>query len=180
MIVLLHGKRGSGKTTLSRMLVKNKNYDHIELSQYLLNLKNRAEYKDMVLRDYVELMEKTKSATYLIDLLLKEIIDANNKRIVISGIRHIEEIIYIKNKISNKKIISIYLASNISKRFFRTIKRDDRKSIYEFLIEEYYSQKWGNSKIKKQASKIRNNKNVKDAYEQICTFINNENNSLNS
>jgi len=154
------------------MLVKYNNYVHIELSQYLLSIKNQTEYKDMILRNYVEFIEKTKGSTYLINILAKELVNQynENENIVISGIRHIEEIIHIRKNIPNKRVISLYIVSSIFKRILRILKRNNRNSMRQFLIEEYYSIKWGDYKVKKQAIKISNNKTIEKTYGDISYY----------
>src|SRR5712664_3002707 len=50
VILILLGKRGAGKTSLAKLFESREGSRHIEVSKYLVSLKERLGYKETVLR----------------------------------------------------------------------------------------------------------------------------------
>jgi len=170
-IVLLHGKRGAGKSTIATLLKKRNNYIHIEYSKFLSNIKSSSDFQNMLLREYVELMMKKKGKNFFVEMLYEEIRRYAHLNIVITGIRHLSEIFILND--NNKNLYSFYVKVSFWKRLERVLRRKERSSFIQFIIEEYYSIKWGDGKIKKNASRIFTQNTSEDVYLLINKMLNN-------
>ncbi len=155
IILVLTGLRGSGKTTIASNLVTRFNFSHIEMSSVIKELRERDNLSNYRLRKYVDLMHIRKSRHFAIKHLINNNL-LNSQRLVVTGMRNIQEIDYLKNTFKDYKIVSIYLLVPFVFRYFRVIKRNDRNNFCEFFVEEFYSIKWGNNKIKSNSFIIKN------------------------
>lgn len=170
-ILILLGKRGSGKTSLAKLLECNNGFRHIEMSQYLLTLKESLGFKEMVLRNFVEKFQKEKGTSFLISKLITNCVETNNDNIVITGVRHLSEIDFIKSELTESKLFFVYLKVCTLKRLLRIIKRKERSSIWQFVVEEYYSYKWGNRLLRSFSINYVNKKSVTQALIEIQKIL---------
>jgi len=134
-----------------------------------LKLKSKSE--KMVLRKFVITNHKEKGKEYFIKQVFSEHIEYSIRSVVITGVRHPAELNFLESHQSNIRLIFIYLNVNFLKRLVRIIKRESRNSLIQFMIEEYYSLKWGDKKLKNNSIKFVNNGNVENVFNEIQKII---------
>src|SRR5712664_4156093 len=149
VILILLGKRGAGKTSLAKLFESREGFRHIEVSKYLLSLKERLGYKETVLRYFVEKFMKEKGDTFLIRQLRADCIDSTKTNIVITGVRHLSEVDYLRTEFVEYQACFVYLQVSFATRVFRVLKRNERSSIWRFMLEECYSIKWGDKYLRR-------------------------------
>ncbi|WP_420601504.1 hypothetical protein [Flagellimonas sp.] len=131
-------------------------------------LRNQDGCSNLRLRNYVSNKHKLLGKSFLMAHLIQNIEEIKNDRIVISGIRHVEEINLLIDR--DFQVVAYYVYDSLVSRLKKTIKRDERSSIKEFFVEEYYSYKWKDKKIKKVVEIIDKRKETK-ALEQLISSL---------
>lgn len=169
IVLLLIGKRAVGKTTIAAKLEKECGFKHIEMSIFLKRMRVEYKMENLRLRLFVEYLRKNNKNTLAIENLFNQI--NHEKKVVITGVRHIEELLFLKSNYKIDKLISINLKLNIFQRLHRAIIREKRNSIIEFLIEEFYTIKWGNYKISKNCDINLKNSSLSDSIKKIKSII---------
>ncbi len=168
-LVILLGKRAAGKSFLANLVKIECDYEIIEMSSHLKKLRVKYGLTNLRLRVFAEYLRKAQSKTYAIETLLNENTNELNKLIL--GVRHKEEIEYLKAKYDSTDIRIIYIHVNLLFRLIRALRRKDRCSMLEFFVEEFYSIKWHNSILKKYASHVVKNYFYKKSYSHLKELI---------
>lgn len=171
IILILLGKRGAGKTSLAKLFVAKDGFQHIEMSQYLLALKEKLGLKEMVLRNFVEQFMREKGKTFFINQLCSDCINSGKSNIVLTGVRHLSEFDFLRNELQECQVCFVYLQVNFANRFFRILRRQERSSIWQFIVEEYYSNKWGDKKLQRVSINYPNEQSVEQALPDLRNII---------
>jgi len=171
IIIILLGRRGAGKTTTANSLQTTHNYRHIEMSQIMKLLQNENNSNNLILRRFVENMHRIQSKYFAVKYLYENNYIVDNK-IVVTGIRNIDEVNYFYKACPNYKIYLFYINCPFFLRYFRTRKRKDRNSFLQFFIEEYYSIKWGDYQLKKISQIISCNNSPIHVVNNILSYTN--------
>jgi adenylate kinase family enzyme len=172
-ILVLLGRRGSGKTTLAQLLKKSYFFQHIEMSSELKKMRKHEKQERIRLRKFVDSYRKKGQISLLIKRVIEQIPQKSN-RLVITGIRHLEEIDFL-TKLSDGTILhTVYLDSKFFVRLSRILNRSCRNNCIEFIIEEYFSKRWGDSILRKRSALIINNIDINRSIEEIDREIKNE------
>jgi len=167
-LILISGKRSSGKSYVSEKISKKFGYTHFEMSKIAKELRAYDNKTQFHLRKYVSKKHKKNGKSFLMCHLLKKIALSSEKKIIVSGIRHIEEVKCIPKEVFEVKWYYIY--DTFISRLVKVINRKDRSSIIEFFIEEYYSNKWGDYILRKNSVLIDKRIGIK-ALLQIETLL---------
>lgn len=169
-IILILGKRGAGKTTIALELAQQHDGLHIEMSSYIKEIRRRDGFTKLRLRNFVEYVHDKKSKDYFVSELFNSKIQKSESALfLITGIRNPAEVNFF-NSISLFNTKQIYLYLSFFERYKRVKLRGKRGSLYEFIKEEYYSMKWGNSKLE-SLSQIVHNKNLSISIQQCKKII---------
>ncbi|MCS7134354.1 MAG: AAA family ATPase [Candidatus Pacearchaeota archaeon] len=171
MIVGIAGTIGAGKDTIANFFVKNYNFKKIVMSNFLREIEKHRRVKPTRanLRKLQLELRKKYGEEILMEMLLSKIVEKNLKRVVISGIRTLAEIKFLKKKL-NAKIIFVDAKPEV--RFLRIKKRGrigDPKTYEQFLHEDAIENAmFSLKKVKKFADFVIDNSfDVKNMERQI-------------
>lgn len=172
-IILLSGRRCSGKTYFSKILSDNFDIVHFEMSAIAKSIRHIENKSSMRLRHFVENKFIESGKHFIIQHLNIYTIKKLKSHCIISGIRHVDEIEYLKSHYSPKQIHTFFLYDSFLNRLFKTYKREERNSVLDFLIEEYYSFKWNTDKIQEMSIVIdkrkMNSESIIDLFSNYIT-----------
>lgn len=171
VLLILLGKRGAGKTSLARLFESEEGFCHIEMSKYLLSLKDRLGQKETVLRYFVERCIREKGSTFLIRQLRTDCMESIQKDIVITGVRHLSEVDYLRDELIEYQARPIYLQVSLARRLFRVMKRNQRRSIWRFIVEEFYSIKWGDRGLKRVSIRYHNRHDIEQGFAEVRELL---------
>lgn len=170
-LLVILGKRGSGKSTIASILEIRNSYKHYEMSLFLKKEREKDNMNHLRLRKYVSFLHQSKSKYCAVQKLFANKVSLN-KNTVLTGIRNPLEIKYLTNNLTSFNINIIYLKATFLTRFLRVRKRKSRSNFFEFLIEEYYSIVWGNKKLKSKSNYMIQSKNEADeTYNIMCKHL---------
>jgi len=169
ILILISGKRCSGKSYLANKLYSKYGFIHYEMSAIAKELRQKEKMDYLHLRKFVSNEHIIKGKAFLMNSLLNELTASKHEKIVVSGIRHIEEVNCIPIKEYHFEWFYIY--DSLISRLIKTIQRPVRTSILEFFIEEYYSIKWKDYLLRKKAILIDKRKGIK-ALNQLEKILN--------
>jgi cytidylate kinase len=170
VLLILLGKRGAGMTSIAKLFEKQNDYEHIEMSKFINEIKNKTESKDVLLRKYVENTHEKYGADYFIKKVWEKL-RYSKSNIVITGIRHLPELRFIIKHFPDRQLVFIYIQVSVLKRMKRVIFREQRNSIIQFLIEEYYSIKWGNYRLRESSIIYKSDNNLITSFKGIENLL---------
>lgn len=159
ILILISGRRCSGKSYLSNILSDKYEFVHFEMSSIAKELRKKEKMDHLRLRNFVSQEHKKNGKDFLMKNLLNKINESKHGKIVVSGIRHLEETLCIPNRIYTVEWFYIY--DILISRLIKTINRSERRSVIDFFIEEYYAIKWRDHLLKRNAIVIDNRKESK-------------------
>ena len=164
------GRRGAGKTTTAKFIADTFGYYHIEMSQIMRTLRTIMDKEGMVLRNFVDLMHKERSKSFAVKHLHENKMFQENK-IVITGIRNLNEIELMKSNYSKSTISTIYLSLNFHKRLKRVLLRENENNFIDFIYDEYYCMKWGDKNLLNNSEKVINSDSFSQTKNEIENLI---------
>ncbi|MDD4149169.1 MAG: hypothetical protein PHE33_04005 [Bacteroidales bacterium] len=170
ILLVLLGKRGAGKTSIANLFESQNDFKHIEMSKFIYEFQQKTESKNVLLRIYVENTHVRYGTDYFIKKVY-EMLKCSKSNIVITGIRHLPELKFINEHFSGKKLFFIYLKVSVLQRIKRVLHREQRSSIFQFIIEEYYSIKWGNYGLKKSSIIYKSKENLNTSFMLIEKLV---------
>jgi len=148
LILILIGKRASGKTTIAKKIEEKFNFKHFEMSSLLKELRIKHNKEELRLRKFVEFLRQTNRKDLAVSILANKIKGID--KVIVTGIRHPDELDFMKYLFTEDKFFAIFIKLNFLMRLGRALNRNGRSSIYEFMVEEYYAMKWRNRKLMKK------------------------------
>ena len=154
-IVVLIGRSGSGKTSVATCLANNYGFAHLEMSMIAKDLRHQHGLDHLRLREFVNVTSRNSSSDHIIRRLHSLGLLAKGK-IVISGVRHTDEINYLKEHVPEMRVLIVYLQCGVVRRWLRVIRRKGIRSGWDFVMDELYSVRWGDLKLKQLASILLN------------------------
>lgn len=183
MIIGIVGTSGAGKSTVSAYLNKKHSFYNIELSSFLRKEAKKRKIKNItkaVLQDIGNDLRKLYGSSILVIKALELIPKRKKRSVVITGIRNLAEISYLKKQ-KNFYLLGINTPSFL--RYQRILKLQGEKyigSYKNFLYVERRDSQLGNSKyglrvkecFKKATTVINNNDNRITLYQKVDRFIN--------
>ena len=168
-ILVLIGKRASGKTTIANKIVEKLSFTHIEMSSLLKELRVSYNKEDLRLREFVEFLRQADKKELAVSMLADEIKKID--KVIVTGIRHPDELSYLTTNCAGNQIYTIFIKLNFFKRLGRVLKRNNRNTIFEFIVEEYYSWKWKNRDIMNMCDYIFSNFSSNKTFDDIDSKI---------
>jgi cytidylate kinase len=159
ILILISGRRCSGKSYLANILSDKYDFVHYEMSSIAKELRKREDKEYLRLRNFVGQEHKKKGKSFLMEYLIKIIDESEHEKIVVSGIRHLEETLCIPKK--NYRVEWFYIHDSLISRLNKTINRPERTSVLDFFIEEYFAIKWKDYLLKRNAMIIDKRKKEK-------------------
>lgn len=181
MLICLTGLPGSGKS-ISANIFKAHGFKIIEMSSFIRQMmkKQKIAITNKNLRNFSARMRKKYGKTIVakltaekIESLLKKSAEKNRK-IVINGVRSMQEIRYFKKEF--EKIYIIAIISNEKTRYARIVKRarqDDIKSYNDFLWREKKEISWGLKQVIRNADILIFNNSTKQELKRNINSLTN-------
>jgi dephospho-CoA kinase len=169
LILILIGKRASGKTTIANAIEERFNFEHFEMSSLLKELRIKYNKEDLRLRKFVEFLRQTNRKDLAVSSLVDKIKGID--KVIVTGIRHSDELDFLTNSSIENQAFTIFIKLNIFMRLGRVLNRNSRSSIFEFMVEEYYSCKWRNRKLMKKCDFIFTNFSSTKTIDKINSSI---------
>lgn len=177
MIIGLVGENGAGKGTIAKYLENEHNFKHVSTGNIVreYTIKLNGSEGDRRLQQKVGIDLRKKHGTRF---LVKEALRNNNERLVISGLRHPDEVRAIK---ATHGVI-VYVTASAKNRYKRIKDRDstrDKLNFKTFLEQESFES--GNYDVFAQHLdtvigmhdvKIVNNAKEDDLYNKVKDFLN--------
>tara|TARA_B100000902_G_C26656449_1_gene596262 strand:+ start:35 stop:577 length:543 start_codon:yes stop_codon:yes gene_type:complete len=170
MIIAIYGKIGSGKSFAAKYISKKYKYEEYSMGDEIRKI---AKNKKLIPTRYnlskISTNYKKKYGNdYWIKKLMKSI---SNKKIIVSGIRSVDDYLFLKNKYKNIVLIEIYSKNKLrEKRMIERNREGDPKNKLDFikqnlsesvLFSDYY-------KFEKYVDyKLENNENSNILYKNI-------------
>jgi len=168
MIIIIAGKSCVGKSSLSRLFTTKNNFNHIEMSDIMREIRYEEKLEHLSLRNFVTKMHMKYSKDFAIQFL----IDNNHiekTKVVISGIRNPYEIRLLQQ--TNKQIITFYINAKLHVRLLRLYNREKKLDLSAFWKEERSVKKWGDKQVRDLSIIINNNRTLEEAYKNIIDYI---------
>ena len=175
MIIAIYGKIGSGKSFASKYISRKYNYKEYSMGDEVRKVaKNEKLIPTRYNLSRISTKYKKKyGRDYWIKRLIKNI---SGKKIIISGIRSVEDYMFLKNRYKNTILIEIYSNNKIrEKRMINRNREGDPKNKLDFikqnlsesiLFSDYY-------KFEKHVNfKLSNNESPSKLYKSIDKLFN--------
>ena len=154
-IIIVSGYTSSGKTTIAQYLQKTYGFDHIEESDYVK--KEIQKYTSLDRFQAIEAINKKYGMTYFIKKTTDSISKNSKNPVVLSGVRRIEEIDYLKNNFPGSLLLFVDGPHELfeKRHLLKCRAEQDINSDYIKLINA--EAKWGMESIKEKSNFVINN-----------------------
>ncbi len=171
-LIVITGYTCAGKTTSSLYLSKKYDFNYIEASSLIEKIADRMVKNSIDLVPFINKMLKENGPYFFINNLTKMHHNALENQLIISGVRGIKEIKFLKEKYSYAFVI--FIDSSFQLRYLRNKIRHDKTplSYSEFKDLATIEEQWGMEEIKKEANiVVRNIGNIQNLIVELDNAI---------
>jgi|GEM_PF-4009251 len=122
------------------------------------------------LRDFVTMMHHKYSHSFAVKYMLQNGFFGVQDT-VLTGIRNEAELAFLKEQLATHIVLPVYIWAPVLTRFRRSVTRNERAGFWEFLVEEFYSIRWGDYQLCASSVLIDNTGNVENTLSAIMSIV---------